>query len=190
MVYFIWKVSDPMGRVHYWLIGDSLGTLAFYDAEKTAYQSGKEGRTYFRKFFGINLSWTELENLWMGILPPAWRAQLTGDWTSKEGSFEGKIRNDKELINFQVSEKNGELQQVLWRTENKLIEILFTDFDACCSREGVQTQLGHSVSIKLPSRSDKIELEWEELNLLVEEPNPLGFSRKISARIKRVDLEE
>jgi|688.fasta_scaffold46180_8 hypothetical protein len=183
------EVSDPMGRVRYWLLADSEGTLAYYEPEKAAYSSKGEGRSYFKKFFGLNLSSKELEGLWIGILPQSWRKQNVSAWNFRSPFYEGKLSLDQQDISFKVSAHTQQLSEVAWFSSGKKVQIEFSDFDACCSRNGAESLLGHSVVIYLPTQSDKIELEWEELDILADAPNPLGFSRGLVRGTKLILLD-
>lgn len=184
------EVSDPMGRVRYWLIGEPLGILAFYDSDQVAYTAGAGGRSYFQKFFGMNLTSQELENIWMGILPKAWRENIGSMWINESGSYRGLIQKEKnQSIYFEVSGKNQQLNRIFSSQEKNHFEITFSDFDSCCAQNGSESVLGHSVSIKLPDPSEKIELEWDELNILEQAPNPIIFSKKLSGRVKVINLD-
>lgn len=174
------EVSDPMGRVRYWLLGDPMGVLAFYETDQIAYSASEGGRNYFKRFFGMGLTWEEFQNLWIGILPKAWRKNLMADWT---------YQSKNESIAIQVSNRNRQLSRILFKQNQTEIQMAFDDFDACCAQEKTESILGHSVEIKLADRNEKIELEWDELNILGQAPNPAGFSRKLPARVKVVNLD-
>ena len=185
------EVSDPMGRVRYWLIGEPAAILAYYGSDQIAYSAGEGGRSYFQKFFGINLTCQELENIWMGILPKAWREKIGAIWNEDSGVYQGQIEKEKDqLIYFEVSKKTRQVLRVFSKQVNNQFEITFSDFDSCCSQGGAESVLGHSVSIKLPNPSEKIELEWDELNILGQAPNPLSFNKKLPGRVKVINLDK
>lgn len=185
------EVSDPMGRVRYWLVGQSKRVFAFYETERTAYFCGEEGEQYFQKFYGIRLKWPELQNLWLGILPKSWRENLAGLWEYQSGAYRGRIKQKKDLtIDIEISEKNHLLSRIVFKGDKKNSEFKFSDFDACCSREKTESVLGHGVEINLPDPSEKIELEWEELNILGYVPNPDVFSENLPKGSKIIKLEK
>lgn len=183
------EVSDPMGRVRYWLLTDSEGTLAYYEPEKAAYSAKGEGRTYFKKFFGLPIASKELEGLWLGVLPSSWRKQIDSSWRFNTSFYEGRLSGENLNVEFKVSAHSRQLSEVSWISSGRKVQIAFSDFDACCSRRGAESILGHSVVINLPTQSDKIELEWEELEVLSEVPNPLGFSRDLVRGTKLILLD-
>jgi outer membrane biogenesis lipoprotein LolB len=185
------EVSDPMGRVRYWLIGEPEGILAFYDSDQIAYSASDGGRSYFQKFFGMNLTGLELEAIWMGILPKVWRENINKMWNDDSGVYRGQIeKKNGPLIYFEVSRRNQQVTRVYSKQIKNEFEITFSDFDSCCAQGGAESVLGHSVSIKLPDPSEKIELEWDELNILGQAPNPLSFNKKLSDRVKVVNLDK
>jgi len=185
------EVSDPMGRVRYWLIGDPMGILAFYDSDQIAYSAGDGGRNYFRKFFGMTLTCQELENLWTGVLPKTWREKMTETWLNDSGVYRGQIEKEKgQLIQFEVSENNREIKRVFLNQEKNSFEVTFDDFDSCCAQGGTELILGHAVAIKLPDPAEKIELEWDVLNILGQTPNPLSFNKKLGGRVKVISLDK
>ncbi|NBT59801.1 hypothetical protein EBT16_13555, partial [bacterium] len=185
------EVSDPMGRVRYWIIGDPKNILAFYESDKTAYLSSEGGKNYFRRFYGMALDWEELLSLWMGILPASWRKNVGDSWDYSEGSYKGVVRDrTNHSVSFEVSEEKRQLIRLVFKQDKNEIQVSLNDFDACCAQGKKESILGHGVEIKLPKSSEKIELEWEELNILEQIPNPLVFSKKLPGGIKLVNLEK
>jgi hypothetical protein len=185
------EVSDPMGRVRYWLIGEPEGILAFYESDQIAYSAGEGGRSYFQKFFGLNITGQELENIWMGILPKKWRESISETWNYDSGVYRGQIEKaEGQVIYFEVKRKTQQLSRVFSTQVKNEFEISFSDFDSCCAQGRSESILGHSVSIKLPDPSEKIELEWDELNILGQAPNPLIFNKKLSGRVKVINLDK
>ncbi|MFM8268830.1 MAG: hypothetical protein ACKN9V_01465, partial [Pseudomonadota bacterium] len=185
------EVSDPMGRTRYWLIGDLEGILAYYETDQVAYTAGEGGKKYFEEFFGMRLTWKEIENIWMGILPRKWRENLEEKWMYDTGIYRGLIRQEnKEPIHLEISAKTRQVNRIQMKRGVQEVQIVFSDFDACCAYERGDSILGHSVEIKLPDPSEKIGLEWEELSILEQAPNPVLFSRKLLGRVKMINLDK
>lgn len=188
------EVRDPMGRVRYWLIGDPMGVLAFYETDHAAYSAGQGGENYFQQFFGMKLTWEELEDLWMGVLPKFWRDRMSETWISESGFYRGEIRPEKNPpVVFEVSAKTRQLNRLQFKQNKTAIEIVFSDFDACCAQGSTQSILGHSVEIKITDsdeKDEKIELEWDELNILGHTPNPAAFDRKLPSGVKITNLDK
>lgn len=174
------EVSDPMGRVRYWLLGDDTGVLAYYQAEQKAYSAAQGGVPYFKKFFGVSLTWREFQDLWLGVLPKKWR---------KENEYKYEITDSEKKISIQLSDQSSQVVDVKIDQEREIWEMHFSDFDACCSSDGEELQLAHSLEIKIPSQETKITIEWEEANVLEEAPNPAGFVRKLPPKTTVIDLK-
>jgi len=174
------EISDPMGRVRYWLLGDLDGTLAFYQTENKAYSASQGGVPYFRKFFGIALSWKEFQNLWMGVLPTQWRKKLQSNFQLSEPGRK---------ISVEISDQSGQISAVKIDDLKNPWMMTLSDFDACCSFQGRELLLAHNIEIKIPGKDSKIGIEWEEANILDEAPNPVGFLRKLPKRTSLIELK-
>jgi outer membrane biogenesis lipoprotein LolB len=184
------ELSDPMGRVRYWIVSDEKESLAYYEDEKKAYLSADSGRDYHLKSFGLELTTQDVQSLWVGILPKSWREEGKISWGNEQGEFEGKIKVKTDEIRFRVAKDSGLITQVNWAGPNKKIRFVITDFDACCSTESGEKVLGHDVKVFLTTEPDRVELEWEELNVLKEKQNPLKFSKSLPKATKVVRLEK
>jgi outer membrane biogenesis lipoprotein LolB len=174
------EISDPMGRVRYWLLGDPQGILAYYQNEQKAYSSGSGGTAYFRKFFGVALTWREFQDLWLGVLPLRWREKISLDY---------EVGDQNTQVFIQRSDVTGQVSSVRLKQDSEFWEMAFTDFDACCSANGQDLQLAHSLTLKIPGQESKIGIEWEEIKVLEETPNPAGFLRKLPQKTKLTDLK-
>lgn len=174
------EISDPMGRVRYWLLGDLQGVLAYYQNEKKAYSSGTGGTAYFRKFFGVALTWREFQDLWLGVLPLRWREKINADY---------EVGDQNSEVSIQRSDVTGQFSSVRLKRDSEVWEMGFSDFDACCSANGQELQLAHSLELKIPGQESKIGIEWEEVKVLEETPNPAGFLRKLPQKTKLVELK-
>jgi len=174
------EISDPMGRVRYWLIGDLDGVLAYYQNEQKAYSAGLGGIAYFRRFFGVSLTWKEFQDLWLGVLPLRWREKINNE-------FELTDQNNRVFV--QRSDVTGQVSAVKLKQNSEFWEINFSDFDACCSANGQELQLAHSLELKIPSQESKIGIEWEEVKVLEGTPNPAGFLRKLPQKTKLIELK-
>lgn len=173
------EVSDPMGRIRFWLVGDEQGALAYYQPDQRAYSAGQGGAPYFKKFFGIALGWKEFQSLWLGVLPSKWRRD-------KQKRYEVLDSNKKIFI--QISDQSSQVVGIKIEQEEGVWEMQFSDFDACCSAQGEELQLAHNVEIKLPGQDHKITIEWDEVNILESAPNPAGFLRKLPRNTKLLNL--
>lgn len=185
------ELSDPMGRVRFWMVSDESETFAVYEDEKTAYLSTDSGKSYHLKWFGFDLTTKELQQLWAGILPRKWRDQKETVWDSLNEKFaEAKTHLGKDAIRFQVNKETGLVSQIDWEGPSKKIKFIVSDFDACCSSSKGEKLLGHNVRVFLTTEPDQVELEWEELNIPNEKLNPLIFSKKLPRGTKVVRLEK
>ena len=182
------EVSDPMGRVRYWLLKDAQTSIAFYETEKQAYLAEQDGFLYFKKFFNLPLSHEDVLKLWVGILPDSWLQKLPSHWESERSGYQARIELESGSVSFNVSDQNGLLSEIHWKSGSREIRVSYSDFDACCATDQGESTLAHVVVIKLPDASEKIELEWEELNILDQAPNPLAWSRKLPKGTRTIRL--
>lgn len=174
------EVSDPMGRVRYWLLGDEEGALAYYQTEQKAYSAPDGGAPYFRRFFGVLLHWKEFQNLWLGVLPEKWRKDARGSY---------EIRDSQQKVSIHTSDELSQVLGVKIEQGKEVWDLQLSDFDACCSTNGKELQLAHSLTIKIPSQETEIGIEWEEVNVLEEAPNPAGFLRKLPKKTAIIKLK-
>lgn len=182
------EVSDPMGRVRYWLLKDAQTSLAFYETEKQAYLAEQGGFLYFKQFFNLPLSHEDVLKLWVGILPASWLQKFPSNWESDRSGYQARIELESGTVIINVSDQNGLLSGIRWKLGSREIQVQYSDFDACCATEQGESTLAHVVVIKLPDASEKIELEWEELNVLDQAPNPLAWSRKLPKGTRTIRL--
>lgn len=180
-------IKDPMGRIRFWILGDEEGLLIYEEDIQTAWRTSRESPLFFRKRFGIDLSWKELQELWLGILPRSWLAGKEPIWEKKSDIYEGVLVG-KMPIRFWVDENSQQLMKIFWNYQKRDYQIVFSDWDACTALEGQKKLLAHRVEMNLPGELSKFELEWEELNLLEEIPNDLNFKRALPKGTRLIPL--
>lgn len=185
----LFEVRDPMGRVRLWIRGEPQGLLAYEEDSQTAWTAPPGSSAYFKKMYAMELSWEELQDLWVGVLPKSWRTKIRPSWQKRSGYFEGVVERESPL-HFQVDESTQELRQVSWKSKTRETQIKWEDWEACSALETQKNLLAHRVVMNLPHESDKFELEWEELNFINESPNSLSFKRGLPKGTHLVPLKK
>jgi outer membrane biogenesis lipoprotein LolB len=163
------EVRDPLGRLQY-LVGlqSKKEFVAYYPSQNVAYFDGAEGAHYLKEFLNLGMSFSELKELWWGVLPfQKGEARLESIKNSeKSGQYWlllGKAAIQAEAL---VDVETGDLLKLKWRTPSFEADFEFSEFARCCQEHISEEELprvGRNVFLRNGKQESEIELEWVEI---------------------------
>lgn len=181
------EVRDPVGTLRYFLVGRESEARAYYQDEHVIYKDARKGAAYFERFFGWPMQLSQFSALLLGILPAEWR-QSSGTWSAVGTSFEGRFQSESGPLGVRVA-ANGLLERVELESGGRRFVIEYSDFDACCSSQGRQAELAHTVRVVLPKPGEQIEIEWDHLDVIQGASNPRWFELDSPRGARNIQLK-
>ena len=180
-------VKDPMGRTRLWILANEKNLTIYEEDSQTAWRGPQGSASYFRTYFGMDLPWEELQELWLGILPKSWKKKNLLTWEFKAGVYEGALK-DKTSFRFWVDPESRQIKLISWIHQAREYQIAYQDWDACSALEIQKKLLAHRVVMNLPGELGKFELEWENLSTIEESPNELNFQKGLPKGTRLIPL--
>lgn len=186
------EVRDPLGRLQYSVATSKNNPfVAYYPSQNVAYFDSLEGRSYLRAFLKIDMKFSDLKDLWLGVLPFSKNETQLESVTplSDDNFYEVKFKQNEQLWVAKVDPETGDILK-LQRSSNQLIaDFEFSEFSRCCEAELTQNELpkiGRNVFLK-NNKSSEIELDWSDIQSV----NNLGqnvFALEIPEGVKKIKI--
>jgi hypothetical protein len=188
------EVRDPLGRLQY-LVGlqSKKDFIAYYPSQNVAYLDGVQGARYLREFLNLGMSFSELKELWWGVLPfSKGEARLESIKNAeKKGQYWislGKAAIQAEAL---VDSETGDLLKLNWRSPSFEADFEFSDFARCCQEHISEDELprvARNVFLKNGKQDSEIELQWVEIFPAKNKENGL-FTIDIPKQVRKIFLK-
>lgn len=187
------ELRDPLGRLQYSVAqSENHPFVAFYPSQNVAYFDFAKGRNYLKRFLKIDLKFSDLRDLWLGILPYQ-RNELkliSMVPVIDKRVYEVKIRKAEDVWKAVVDPRNGDILKLNWSRGGAGAEFEFSEFARCCEVHLTEQELpriGRNVFFK-NSDGSEIELEWSSI-----EPSsnldPQLFQIEIPKGVKKLKIQ-
>jgi len=163
------ELRDALGRIQYTTIlkGKNL-FVAYYPSQKVAYFDRVQGKAYLEKFLGLGLTFYELKDLWLGVLPfskdQASYSQMLA--TENKKQVEVSLTAKDRTMRLSIDPITGEIYRIQWDSLDFKAVFDFSDFSKCCESVLAQTELplvGRSVLLKIGEEKSEIQVDWGEI---------------------------
>lgn len=185
------ELRDPLGRLQYVLTLDGKDMVAYYPSQKTAYLDDRAGTEYLREFMGIDVSLSELESLFVGIIPPLSprNAFASWDWDPEAGYYRGVLDQTKgQKVTAWVDGEHGALRDLELDSAAEKIRVHYSDFSSCCGgTEAVP--LASTVAIELERSKVSMEVEWQDIEALGQPRGAEVFQASLPGDVKKIVLK-
>jgi outer membrane biogenesis lipoprotein LolB len=162
------EIRDPLGRNQYVVVMDGKDFTAYYPRESLAYTDPAYGERYVRDFLGLDIRFSDLRDLWTGLLPQ-WidSKELEGwEWDSDEEAYRARLNAKrgglKAQLQLWIHPDLGALKILRWQMPEGALEVRFQDFEKVGAGEK-NVSLAHSVTGKFENTGHKLEIDWEDL---------------------------
>lgn len=189
------ELRDPLGRLQYVATLQERQFVARYPRQSLAYLDQESGAAYLRRVLGIHVSFGELKDLLIGVVPQTLRKAKFDSWRwSDEGVYVGTFKLKDRRIEAGVDPHQATL---VWlkvdadRPSDRAV-IRYADFDSCCKLEGngrsSDFPLAHNVSLQMSETGTTVSLEWQDVQSY-REPKPAEiFKAELPEPTKKVQL--
>ncbi len=187
------ELRDPLGRLQYAAVLDGKKFfLAYYPSQNRAYSDKAQGGIYLREFLGLGMSFYDLKDLWLGILPFK-RSELqleSVEKTDREGQLLAVLKKGKLQIDALVDSTTGEILNLEWKNFDFKANFEFSEFAKCCEEYTTQNELprvGRSVFLKIENQASELDLEWVEIVPPSEKGKGI-FSLELPGSVRKIIL--
>lgn len=152
------ELQDPLGRLHYVLLSKKNQVTACYPREHIAYQDVKNGKKYFERFLGFELSVEELRLFWLGILGLS--AKLSPfQWEESSGVFTSRFSLNGNHYALEIDPQTGAILKLSVQKNGSEFEVSYREFEKVRN-----ISLAHEVQLEAKQLGTKIEVEWDRIS--------------------------
>lgn len=182
-------LRDPLGREQYVLLFTQNKLQAYYPSKNTLYIDSQSGKTYLKKFLGVNERFPEFQGLWLGVLPVVGSKHKfeRWEWDGTAGTYQGVLRIQDSVYHCSVNGKTASLEELRIERDGIVIEIEFEDFERV-ERQEASASVAHLVKLEMPDERSRVEVEWNELTPLMKEPDSSAFVLSLSPNVEKIVL--
>jgi hypothetical protein len=161
------ELRDPLGRVQYLALLSKEHLVAYYPSEKAAYSDNRSGEKYLKKFLNIELSFADLEQLFLGLLPEGSSKGDEWKWDPNEGVYATSVKRGDRRYSVEVDGKLGAIRKLTIELPRQKIEVVYSEFKVAggnvnTARDSVW--LAHVVEIHHQASQSSIEVDWKEVH--------------------------
>lgn len=190
------ELRDPLGRLQYVATLSEKDFVARYPRQNVAYVDTASGGAYLRRVLGVHVSFHELRDLLVGLIPETLRKNKfdTWEWSDEEGTYVGTFHWKGKRVQAGV---DGTRATLTWLKVDggkpaDTAMIRYTDFDSCCNLEGngqiSQFPLARNVALQMSETGTTVSVEWEDVQSF-REPKPSEvFKAELPQQTKKVML--
>jgi len=190
------ELRDPIGRLQYVATLRDHQFVARYPRQNVAYVDQASGAAYLHRVLGVNVSFEELKDLLVGVIPRTLRKAKFDhwEWSPEEGVYVGTLHLNEKLIEAGVDGRSAALSwlKVDGAKKGDSATIRYADFDPCCRLEGnglvSEFPLAHSVTLQMADTGTSVSLEWQDVKSF-RDPKPVEvFKAELPEQTKKVML--
>lgn len=187
------ELRDVLGRLQY-EVGFQLDRqfIAYYPTQSVAYLDRTNGTQYLRQFLKLEMSFNELKDLWLGVLPLKQKeVQLTGMSHAEDvGKYLAYFKKGDLRLEGQLDGVTLALSHLRWQTPKLKAEFEYSNFTPCC--RGYMTDeslpyLGRDVFLKTEDENIEIELQWSDIKGTKNKTKE-NFQLELPAKVRKIDL--
>ena len=190
------ELRDPLGRLQYVATLSEHQFVARYPRQNVAYLDQISGGAYLRRLLGIQVSFQELKDLLIGIVPATLKKAKfdSWEWNADEGVYVGVFKLNHRRVECGIDPKRAALawMKITGEKASDAATIKYSEFDSCCRLEGngnvSQFPLAHTVSLQMAETGTSVSLEWQDVETF-KDPKPAQvFKAELPETTKRVML--
>lgn len=187
------ELRDPFGRLHYLVVNSGAQFVAYYPRQQVAYFDRHAGNKYIKDFLGIRVSFEELQQVLLGIVPARAREKdLKGwHWNEEESYYQGVMEFGEYKLSILVDPLDATIRHMDLITNSGDISVNYEFFESCCKSEGAESniRLAYGVKMKLARTKTSLEAEWDKISVLQKPRSASIFSVKVPRQAEHIMLK-
>ncbi len=189
------ELRDPLGRTHYIAGLDKTRLVAYYPRQKLAYVDQHSGNAYLKKTFGMEVSFSELHQIMLGMLPSSRPGMPVDswDWDAEKGAYRALIKLRGNPATVWIDGTRGTIQEMFLTVGQEKIHVEYQDFESCCERDSASGKvagvaMAANVSVRLERLKTLVAFEWDKIDSTAGNASGSTFEIALPEGIQKIEL--